>query len=295
MSNVISFDQFESEHDIEPYQLGLPRIILEGQDDVRLFSQYWFTHLIDTFKFVEAGDVVDGSGCTAVRNAVEASIAENIPACGIADRDHLFRTKDWPALFETDDDAFFATTSDDDFYTTLRWEVEAYLLEPDLLPSWVRSHRNPPGTDALCNQALAHAIDECEHLLQTHSYFATAHHVGKKINPQHFKGISTPELPAACTNALNNLAHDGSVVHVLVPLVSQVLASAPTEPGARLRYLLRYVDTKRLLDRLACRFAAEPEVRWFLAELMRRSNERPAEIERRILDFRDRLEAAGMT
>lgn len=290
MSNTVSFEDFDTEQDIVPYQLGLPRIILEGKDDVRLFSQYWFTHLTDSFDFVEAGDVIQGGGCTAVRDAVRFSNEEmQIPASGIADRDHLFRTKDWPALFETDDTAFAAATSDDDFYTTLRWEVEAYLLEPDLLPSWVRSHRTPPGSEALCNAALAHAIDECEHLLHTNGFFATAHHCGTRVKPEHFKNLPASALAGACGTALGNLAHDGTVVQTIEPLVAQVLATAPNEPGARLRWLLRYVDTKRLLHRLARRYAAEPEVRWFLAELMRRGNERPQEIERRLLALRDRL------
>jgi hypothetical protein len=289
MSNIVSFEQFETEQDIAPYQLGLPRIILEGKDDVRLFEKYWFHHMIDSFKFVEAGEIVAGGGCTAVRDAVALSRQNNIPASGISDRDHLFRTKDWPALFEIDDDAFVARTSDETFYTTLRWEVEAYLLEPDLLPAWVRSLRKPPGSDALCAAAVAHAVDECEHLLKTHGFFAAAHDQGKALKPQYFCNKVARDLPDAATQALAVLNHNPSVVELVDALVAEVLSAAPAEPSARLRWLLRYVDTKRLLDRLARRYAAEPEVRWFLAELMKHGNTRPPELERRLNVLRDRL------
>jgi hypothetical protein len=291
MSNVVPFEEFDNEHEIAAYQIGLPRIVLEGMDDVRLFRTYWFPHMIDSFEFVEAGDIVDGGGCTAVKEAVTKSKQDNIPAFGIWDRDTFFRTMDWNALFEVDDAAFCVASSGQDFYTTLRWEVEAYLLEPDLLPAWLRSHRRPPGNAAQCAAAIEIAVDECEHLLRAHRFFATAHQCGKPIPPAYFLDCPTHKFMAACDEALSKLTHDGSLVAAVDGYVEAIIRAAPSDPPGRLLWLLRYVDTKRLLARLTKRFKAEPEVRWFLAELMLQGNRRPSEIERKLLELRDTLAA----
>lgn len=291
MSNVFSFEAFEDEHEIDVYQTGLPRIVLEGQDDVRLFRTYWFPHMLDSFDFVEAADIVDGGGCAALRNAVLKSRQDNIPAYGFSDRDLMFRLKKWDLLFLPDDAAFEAATRDADLYVTLRWEVEAYLLEPDLLPSWVRSHRAPPGSPALCASALAQAVDECEHLIGTHRFFAAAHACGLKTKPQHFCDRAANELVGACATALGNLPAGAPTAQIVDPLIETVLQAAPNEKAARLQWLLRFVDTKRLIDRLERRFRAKPEVRWFLAELMLQGDRRPKEIEERLLELKDQLAA----
>jgi hypothetical protein len=291
MANVVSFEEFEDEREIAVYQAGLPRIVLEGKDDVRLFRTYWFPHMLDSFDFVEAADIVDGGGCTALRDAVLKSRQDNIPAFGFSDRDRLFRTREWDLLFTTDDAAFAAGTANDEFYTTLRWEVEAYLLEADLLPSWVRSHRRPPGGAMQCAAALAQAIEECEELLRAHRFFAAAHACGVKTEPQHFGDKKATDLPAVCAKALDKLEGGAEIADKVDPLVQTIMDEAPGSPPDRLQWLLRYVDTKRLLYRLEKRYRAEPEVRWFLAELMLQGDRRPREIERRLLELRDQLAA----
>jgi hypothetical protein len=289
VANVVTFDAFEDEDEIVAYQTGLPRIVLEGKDDVRLFRTYWFAHMIDSFEFVEAADLAEGGGCTAVRQAVLNSRDQNIPAYGFADRDHLFRSKKWELLFTTDDDAFRDGTADDAFYTTLRWEIEAYLLEPDLLPSWLRSHRSPPGSPAMCAAALSYAIDECEHLLGTNPFFAAAHHCKVATRPEHFADKAAHELAAACDKALERMEEGNDAAETVSELVAEALAQAPLGPEERLRWLLRYVDTKRLLSRLSRRFAAQKEIRWPFAELMLQGNRRPRELELRLEGLRNTL------
>lgn len=292
MANVVPFDAFDDEEEITVYQTGLPRIVLEGKDDVRLFKTYWFPHMIDSFEFVEAADLAEGGGCTAVKQAVLISRDQNIPAYGFADRDHLFRSKKWELLFATDEDAFRAGTADDAFYTTLRWEIEAYLLEPDLLPSWLRSHRSPPGNPAMCAAAVNYAIDECEYLLGTSGFFAAAHHCGIATKTEQFGDKAAHELAAACDKALAKFgdgAGAGVTAGTVAELVVEALSQAPYAPDDRLRWLLRYVDTKRLLLRLSRRFEAQKEIRWPFAELMLHSNRRPRELEQRLEALRDTL------
>jgi len=287
MTNVVQFDELNDEGEIVAYQLGLPRIVLEGKDDVRLFKIYWFPHLIDSFEFVEAVDIADGGGCSAVRDAVLRSRQDNIPAFGFADRDQLFRSKQWALLFAVDDAAFHTGTRDEACYTTLRWEIEAYLLEPDLLPAWIRSGCRVPGTDARCAAALGDIVEECEHLIRGSAFFATAHDQGKKVNIGHFADKAVNDLVAACESELGGLQHDGRIVKALRELIQAVFSAAPLDQSARLGWLLRYVDTKRLLHRLSRRFHADREIRWFLAELMLQKGRRPPELERRLDDLRE--------
>lgn len=288
MSDVVSFNDLSTQ-DIAAYQLGLPRIVLEGGSDVRLFEQYWFGHLIDTFDFVAAGAIVGGNGCTAVNIAVEKSRADNIPAFGIVDRDHLFRARQWADLFEVDSTAFAARTRDAHMYTTSRWEIEAYLLEPHLLPAWVRSYRAPPGSDAQCSSAVAGAIEEAEQLLRAIGFFATAHTIGRKCPAKYFVDVETGALVSAASAALAGLEADEGAAREVEALVDAVLTQAPTESHERLRWLLCYVDTKRLIYRLTRRYAAKSDVIWFFAELMKQGNARPRELEERLTELQRRV------
>ncbi len=291
MSNVVSFEEFEDEQEIAAYQIGLPRIVLEGSDDVRLFRSYWFTNLIDSFEFVEAADIVDGGGCTAVQEAVRKSKENNIPAFGITDRDTFFQSRQWASLFAIDDVAFSAAGSGTDLYTTLRWEVEAYLLEPDILPAWLRSHSKPPAPPAVSAKAVEKALVECEQLLRAHRYFATAHHCGVSVSDAFCCNTPASKLVEKCNQALGKLTYDHSIVAEIDAYVDAIIEAAPQDPARRLVWLLRYVDTKRLLRRLTETFRGDPEVRWFLAEMMRAGNVRPVEIESKLLEVRERLAA----
>ena len=291
MANVVSFSEFENERDIEAYQSGLPRIVLEGVDDLRLFRTYWFPHLIDRFQFIEANEIVGGGGCTAVIAAVEASKQDNIPAFGFVDRDRLFRVKEWATLFDVDASAFTTAASNNDFYTTLRWEVEAYLLEPDLLSAWLRSFCQPPARPEQSASAVARAVYECEQLLKAHRYFATAHHCGVPVGDEHFLDRPISQLLSACDEALRRLNHDGTVAAAVDSYVDIIMKAAPADPGPRLVWLLQYVDTKRLLVRLTTRWRGNGDIRWFLAECMHQSNTRPQEIERKLLEVYDTLAA----
>lgn len=291
MANVVSFTEFLDEREIEAYQTGLPRIVLEGVDDLRLFKTYWFPDFIDRFQFVEASEVGIGGGCTAVLAAVEASKQDNIPAFGFVDRDRFFRVKDWGTLFDVDATTFIAAASNDDLYTTFRWEVEAYLLEPEMFSAWLRSFCQPPAGSEASASAVASAVHECEQLLRAHRYFATAHDCGKPTGSGYFLDRSTDNLLSACEEELGKIDHDGTVAATVEGYVNRVLEAAPGEPGSRLRWLLQYVDTKRLLSRLSLRWRGGGDVRWFLAECMRQSNTRPTEIEQKLLAVHETLAA----
>lgn len=286
--NVAMFDEFDDVHQIAASHLGLPRIVLEGKDDVRLFKQYWFTGYMDRVDFVEASELVAGSGCTAVAAAVVKSRTEDsIPAYGLVDRDWLFRNRHWDHLFATKDADFEAATTTDAFYTTRRWEIEAYLLEPDLIASVVRSFtRTPHRSEAECSAALGQALQELQQMLHAQRMYVAFHVAGVGLPPQHFVHKLADELEAACEEALGHLADEGgqAAAAIVAPLVQAVVGASPISPPERWTWFLRFVDTKRLMARLDKRFGTVGDVRWFLAEIMQVGDRRPAELEKRIKD-----------
>jgi hypothetical protein len=70
-----------------------------------------------------------------------------------------------------------------------------------------------------------------------------------------------------------------AVAAVVKALVHTILATQPAEQADRLRFLLRYVDTKRLLNRLLHALQVGEKAHWILAGFMLESGRRPTELE----------------
>lgn len=290
--NILSFDDLDSEQQIGALQIGLPRVVLEGQDDVRMFES-WFNHLMDALTFVQANDVKRGAGCSSVAEAVRHSLEQdNVPAIGIVDRDNLFRIKDWPTLFATDD-AVFSAIQTPDVVTTSLWEVEAYLIQPDLLPDWVEmTTKTQPPPSHLMAGAVAAALQECEALLEASPVLAAAH-VAKTSVPDrwgmnHAHDCLSKECEAAHPEIMESKAE---VVAAVRELVANIKAAAPSDPPARLAFLLRYVNTKRLLHRLTARLQVPPNGYWSLKKLMSMRTVRPDELDRVVTAHAERYAA----
>lgn len=288
--NIVSFDEFENELQITSQQSEIPRIVLEGGDDVVLFKR-WFFDLLDRLEFVQAANVGVGNGCTAVGEAVTQLLASGVPAFGLTDRDKLFREANWPLLFAVDDAAFAAATEQEHSAINSMWEIEAYLLDPALIPGWVRSHhRHAPASEADCNAAITSAVDECETLLRAQPWLATAHRCGEGIPNGKYCGDAGHVFTARWTEELGNLADADGTAATVGAHVADVLRNAPPSPPDRLRWLLRYVDTKRLVMRLSHRLLlVQARHKWVLAEFMASRGMRPQELEDRLLAVSLRL------
>lgn len=290
MTNIVSFEDFENEHQIEAHQIGLPRVVLEGETDVKLFKTFWFTHLLEKMQFVEPSDVIRGTGCTAVGLAVEYSVNnEGIPAIGIVDRDTLFRERRWSVLFSIDEQEFINQSHAADLVVASLWEVEAYLLEAEFVFDWVRGNNRP---EQECNNALAWAIEECEGLLQAAAFFAASHQVGQARAPGYFSNLRHDRIAADCEAILTGSQdHCNTTAEEVKSLVDAIFAAAPVDPASRLKYLLRYVDTKRLLVRLEKRLSLANKSYWHIANLMLRLAKRPTELEGYLTRFAGRVAA----
>ncbi len=291
MSNVQSFDSFEDDDQIAAHQLGLRRIVLEGKSDVELFREYWFTRLTEEFEFLSASDLGCGDGCMAVKEAVNVSRErDGIPAYGFVDRDWLFREKKWDAMFSADGQEFLAAVQgNESVYTTLLWEVEAYLLEPDLIPELARGHTNRGfGAAPTAANALDIAVEELEHMLRAQRLFAVAHENDKGYGDKHFLDRDGDGLHQACDDELDQFATGRERAAEFEARIQGILDAAPASKPDRIRYLLRYVNTKRFIHRLVRRLSLYPEIRGFLATVMHNAGRQPAELRQRLDEIRAR-------
>lgn len=286
--NAVSFEDFDSQQQIEAHQSGLLRVVLEGKSDVSFFKDHWFINLRDTFEFLEPGQLIQGAGCTAVQPAVCKSRDEDgIPALGIVDRDWLFRSANWELLFSVDDNHFDREARTDEVYVTALWELEAYLLEPDLLSVWVglASKRQPATADER-QTALGKACAECETILAAASIFSGCHVSRELCVANLFTGQSAADIHAYAQKKYPaaSPAYQAAADQV-DPLVRTVLANAPADESERLVFFLRYVDTKRLLLRLTHRLQLHRDSHFGLAILMKETARRPAELRTVLDDF----------
>lgn len=279
--NIIPLDQFDSDRQFEAHYRSLPRVILEGRSDAQFFSA-WFENLGSDLDFVPSEDINGGAGSTAVADAVRQSHDDDdIPAIGIVDRDWLHRDQKWDMLYSLDDAVVATAMEQDDVFTACFWEIEAYLLRPELMGRWVALQRNPPpASPAEKDQALTKALEECEALLDAMPYFAAAHVDGKACKPKHFSDKHHHEMPATCAAEKEKLAGAPLAAHEEVEaLIAAIRAAAPTDPTARFLFLIRFVDTKRLLQRLGIRLGLHDDAHHALSELMSMTDVRPREFE----------------
>lgn len=126
---------------------GRIKVYLESAEDVRIFSEHWFSDKQDKLRFVSAeGEQSGGGGCQVVISKVEEANKQNIQAYGIVDRDVLLSDKKLDIFWETNDPKFHAAKPyGEKIHVLRRWELENYLLQPDAFTSEVsrRVSRSP--------------------------------------------------------------------------------------------------------------------------------------------------------
>ena len=141
-----SFKKVQAEFVDDKYEGGT-KVFLESAEDVRIFSDHWFSDKQDKLRFVSAeGDQSGGGGCQVVISKVNEVNARDIKAYGIVDRDVLLADKKLDLFWEADDTRFHATQPyGDKIYVLRRWELENYLLQSEAFSTEVskRVSRSP--------------------------------------------------------------------------------------------------------------------------------------------------------
>lgn len=132
------------------YEGGI-KVFLESTEDVRIFSDHWFSHYQDKICFESAEDDGNkgGGGCDAVLRKVKEAENQQLTAYGIVDRDKLLGDDDKQAIFwETDDNKFHAASPyGHNIHVLCRWEMENYLLKPEAFKAELQcriSNRSAP-------------------------------------------------------------------------------------------------------------------------------------------------------
>ena len=291
--DIASFDDFEHSEQIEDDVSGLIKIYLEGIDDRRLFREYWFYNYLDRFDF----DIPsrDAGGSMAVYSEVNATLASGkAVAFGIVDRDVLFRNMNWDLLFEEDDNHFqIQQPFGSNIYVTLLWEIEAYLLDPELLHDWIKnSCRDAPNLPHSPDSLLDSCVDHCHCVLRIAEIASLAHMLRIKLCGNSNSDLfahdrAQNDIPKIIQNKLAEFRSNvnwveeehGLVYRKISEFVNKTMESASSESSAdRLRRLLRFVDTKWLLTRLTKAFGMKDNAKWVLADKMKDKNRRPPEL-----------------
>lgn len=289
---VQSFDDFDSLQQIEAQQANLIRVVLEGRDDVVLFATQWFVAELEMFEFIEASHIVAGAGCTSVVSAVEHSRnTDGVPAIGIVDRDVLFRERNWAALYEREQARFAEATFSDHVHVASLWEIEAYLFDPGLLGNLVRAcSRKPPATKAQMDAALEKTLAECALLLDIAPYLAGSHEAGAAVAAGYLCDTGAQKVYVEVAQQLAALAPPGATAAAQVQsLVNQIKEGLPGTPAEQLLFYLRYVDTKRLLQRLIHALGLNTNIKWVLAALQEATSRRPQELAQVLEQARQRF------
>jgi hypothetical protein len=135
-------------------------IYVEGRDDISIYKNYWFPQLADRVSFISAEDgVVPISGCVGVERNVLAQRQVGIDAYGLIDRDAVH---DIAHANETDDHLYIQGnySSNPYVYYTVRWELENYLIDPDI---WEQERvnaktqgNNKRNSNVVINEILSH-------------------------------------------------------------------------------------------------------------------------------------------
>jgi hypothetical protein len=291
MTDIAAFDEFATDNGIAGHNERLIRVYLEGKTDQTLFQDYWFTDQFSDRIRVLLPLGGEG-GCTAISGAIDKSRNDDgIPAFGIVDRDTLLRRKDWQWLYEPDDEKFRRgnPVGNPCIVVSLFWEIEAYLLEPPLLYDWIRNnHRGCPDAPcaptALISDLLEHAICVLEK-----GPVAAIHQALKVRFPEKWCVENSLEeirrerqtffLKVRTRPDWRESEHQ-PVIEIVPQLVDAIRSAAlAKEADDAFWWLLRFVDTKRLLARLCHRYGLKDTAHWNLAGTMNQSRKYPLEFQ----------------
>jgi hypothetical protein len=214
---------------------------------------------------------------------VEHSInVDGVPTIGIVDRDVFFREHNWNALYQLENEALAQDIANGSVHVSSRWEIEAYLLDHDLLGLWIEAcHRKPPGSQVEVDTALAKTLADCDLLLEVAPFFAASHYAGIKVPAGFMCGATDPIVRDSIAQKLEALDEEGhNVATEVITLINLIKQHLPADPTEQLPIYLRYVDTKRLLQRLTHTLTLRDESKWTLSTFQGALGRRPQEFEK---------------
>lgn len=252
---MASFKKVKTQWVDDKYEGGI-KVFLESAEDVRIFSDHWFSDRQDKLRFVSAeGEQIGGGGCKVVINKVEEANKQDILAYGIVDRDVLLADAKLDLFWETDDAIFHAAKPyGDKIHVLHRWELENYLLRPEAFAEEIakRVSRSPAST-----VSAETFLEQADDLVQL-TALTTCLVTNGKSQPKTGFGIQSSgsalvgEIDSFLKNQFEDASHDFKD-DVEKLRIFDCLAATPEQRWERLS---RILDGKKSLMRL-CKYLSD--------------------------------------
>lgn len=238
------------------YEGGI-KVILESEEDVRIFRDHWFSHHQDKLRFESAEDGKQGGGgCNAVVRRVGEAQDQQVAAFGIVDRDMLL-SDDKPEIFwETNDTEFHsALPYGDRIHILRRWELENYLLKPEALSAEVARRVSRSPTPLISSETLLHLENDLVDVTALTTFM-----VGKRKsspNPGFGQGHSGQDLRNDIECHLRKVLQDTGYSHLSEDIEKiKTFFEQEHDFGKRWDKLTRILDGKKALSRI-CAWLSE--------------------------------------
>jgi hypothetical protein len=281
---MATFKSLSQSHTVDGKYSGRKRIYLESEEDLAVF-QRWFFNEGEYIEFISSTE--DGSGgCTKVLAFVKKDREMDIISFGIVDRDALMREGIWDLLLEKDDEDFIKARPFGDFIIPLcRWEIENYLLEPDVIHSLLADYGNysPKGIDkdVLAKKLLGHAVS----LIPVIAANVCLHQAGKKALSTGF--ISDEKKPDIINEKCLDHLLKNNIECGFEDFKVQISSFKSGEDNQEQFWSLsRIIDGKRLIFRYQKEFGLKEDHRFNLAKITKERNLISREIKELIEDIK---------
>ncbi len=276
---MTNFKDISSSHSTEQRYVNKRFVYLESEEDVQIYGERWFNNVGDKLEFVSAGVGASG-GCTVVIADVERELGQGVDAYGIVDRDALKSCGKWDAFFEVDNTTFDALKPFGDRIIVLRrWEMENYLLEPEIIEKHVSNveGRAPRALQQVMGElfemsALVRVICGANICLNRSGYCELPAGFGRGHELQRVE-------QEVLTNLHNQFGDNAEALYQNeLDLIDQFSVSSDEQSEERWCDLIRMIDGKRLLNHLVAKKRLKDEPRFTLAHLIRVEGRLPPEL-----------------
>jgi len=255
MGDITSINQYGKPAKVLDTYKGGIKVFLESEADLVIFKKKWFVDLNDEIDFQSAEPELGkgGGGYNAVLERVSARRDENEIAYGIVDRDSLLERG---AIFwEIDNDKFHKQQPFDKYIHVLkRWEIENYLLHPDVLAELIADKKLSFSTPSAA--AIAQMILDTEEDLITVTTLSTIGVPKGKSPEEGFGYKASGDILREKVLKHLNLSNEDNIFEQHRAKIKS-FAENTTDPITRWDKLSRLLDGKRMLYRLQMIFNQE--------------------------------------
>ena len=280
------FKWMDSSETLDKKYAGKTIVYLESEEDVSILHRHWFFDWGEKIEFLAAGDQShETGGSSGVRLRMDEDKKNGVESFGIVDRDTAFSQRKWDVLFETDDEKYrSASLFGKHIHALLRWEIENYLFDPDIIEQHIADHekgRKTRPAKTVRQELYVH----CHALIPVMAASILLHEDGKRPPGDgygHDKNLDEIKKEALdIVGSMNKNRFDDYANRLLK------FEEKTADDEKRFNSLLRIIDGKRLLERIKSQHKIKDDPRFHIARKIREQDRVPREIK----DFLSSLNA----